>query len=126
MTHSRKFTKLIRVATDVATSMVGKNVGLSGLLKKEESIPDFIPIHCIVHREHLNAKNFNFEHMFTPVIKIVNFIRTSAKNHLQFQNFIDELDLNKQINDLSYCIVRLLYLDVKNQLYPRFKDRLDL
>ena len=89
--------KLISVATDGAAAMVGKNVGLIGLFKKDESVPHFIPIHCIVHREHLIAKHFNFEHVFTPVFKIVNFIRTNAKNHRQFRNFIDELDLDEQI-----------------------------
>lgn len=133
--------KLVSVATDGAAAMVGKNLGLIGLLKKDENIPDFIPIHCIIHREHLVAKHFNFEHIFTPVVKIVNFIRTNAKNHRQFRNFIDELELETEVSDLSlYCIVRWLstynilnkfvmllepiieFLEIKKQLYPQLRE----
>ncbi|KAJ3646454.1 hypothetical protein Zmor_024042 [Zophobas morio] len=133
--------KLVSVATDGAPAMTGKNVGLIGLLTKDEVIPDFIPVHCIVHREHLVAKYFNFEHIFKIVLKIVNFIRTNAKNHRQFVNFINEIDVEEQPSDLSlYCIVRWLstysvlnklvallepiseFLKTKNQSYPQLED----
>jgi hypothetical protein len=39
----------------------------------------------------------------------VNFIRTSAKSHREFRNFIEELELEERPSDLSfYCIVRWL------------------
>lgn len=133
--------KLVSVATDGAAAMVGKNIGLIGLLKKDETIPDFIYIHCIIHREHLIAKHFNFEHVFAPVLKIVNYIRTNAKNHRQFRNFIEDCNLTEPITDMSlYCIVRWLstydvlykfvallepiseFLETKKQSYPQLKD----
>jgi hypothetical protein len=39
----------------------------------------------------------------------LNFIRTSATNHREFRNFIEELELEEKPSDLSfYCIVRWL------------------
>ena len=41
-----------------------------------------------------------FEHVISPVIKAVNFIRAQGLNHRQFQNFLDDLDTEHQ--DLAY------------------------
>ena len=101
--------KLVSVATDGAPAMVGKHVGLIGLLKSDPKYPEFIPVHCLIHREHLVAKHFNFSIVLKSVTEIVNYIRSNAKNHRQFKNFIDELDLADKPNDLSfYCAVRWL------------------
>ncbi|XP_077975833.1 general transcription factor II-I repeat domain-containing protein 2-like [Styela clava] len=53
--------RLVSVATDGALAMVGKNAGLIGLMKKDPDFPEFLPVHCISHREHLVAKYFNYE-----------------------------------------------------------------
>ncbi|XP_036358318.1 SCAN domain-containing protein 3-like [Octopus sinensis] len=43
------------------------------------------------------------------VIEIVNFIRLNGKTHRQFRNFIEELELEDKLSDVSfYCIVRWL------------------
>jgi len=52
--------KIMSISTDGAPSMVGCKNGLVGLLKNDTNFSDFIPIHCIIHREHLTAKYFKF------------------------------------------------------------------
>jgi hypothetical protein len=115
--------KLVSVATDGAPAMVGKNLGLVGLIRSDPSYPDFLPIHCIIHREHLTAKHFNFENVMKTVLEIVNFIRSNAKTHRQFKIFIAELELEDKPSDLSFfCLVR--WLSSSNVL-NRFVELLD-
>ncbi|XP_065662770.1 protein FAM200A-like [Hydra vulgaris] len=99
--------KLVSAATDGETAMVGKHVVLIGLLKSDSTYPEFIPVHCVVHRKHLATKHFNFPIIFESVLKSVNYIRSNAKN--QFKNFIRELELVDKPSDLSfYYVVRWL------------------
>ena len=53
--------KLVSVATDGAPTMVGKRVGLIVLMRCDSNFPEFLPIHCIIYREHLAAKYFKYE-----------------------------------------------------------------
>jgi len=71
--------KIISVSTDGAPSMTGCKNGLIGILKSDTDFPDF-PIHCIIHREHLTAKYFKYEHVMSVVLKIVNYIRFRFKD----------------------------------------------
>ncbi|XP_065654938.1 general transcription factor II-I repeat domain-containing protein 2A-like [Hydra vulgaris] len=52
--------KLVSVASDGARAMVGKHIGLKGLLNSDPMYPEFIPVHCVIHREHLAAKHIGF------------------------------------------------------------------
>ena len=79
--------KLVSVAADGAPAMVGKHVGLIDLLKSGPKYPEFIPLYCFVHREHLAAKHFNFPIVLKSVLEIVNYIRSNAKNHRKFKIF---------------------------------------
>ncbi|XP_025196828.1 general transcription factor II-I repeat domain-containing protein 2B-like [Melanaphis sacchari] len=102
--------KIISISTDGAPSMVGCKNGLIGLLKNDTNFPDFIPIHCILHREHLTAKYFKYDHVMDVVLKIVNYIRSSAKTHRQFKNFLEDIE-DDIPNDVPwYCLVRWLDL----------------
>ena len=70
------------------------------------------------HREHLAAKYH--DHVMKIIQEIVNFNRSSAKNHCLFINFVDELDEDIIPNDVNYfCIVR--WLSTSNVL-KRFLD----
>ena len=114
---------LVSVATDGAPAMIGKNIGLVGLLKTDPKIPDFLSIHCIIHREYLVAKYFKYENVIKIVLKIVNYIRASSKNHRKFKNFLEDLGLDDLPNDLPfYCLVR--WLSTYNVL-SRFVDLID-
>ena len=85
--------KLVSVATDSAPPMVDKRVGLIGLMKCDSNFPEFLPIHRIIHREHLAAKHFRYEDVIKTVLEIANFIRLNGKNHRQFRNFAEKLEL---------------------------------
>ncbi|XP_065667709.1 protein FAM200A-like [Hydra vulgaris] len=79
--------KFVSVATDGATAMVGKHIGLIGLLLSDPTYREFIPVYCVAHRGHLAAKHFNFPIIFKSVLESVNYIRSNAKNDRQFKNF---------------------------------------
>ena len=80
--------KLVSIAaSDGAPTMLGKKKNcLIGLLRNDSQIPQFIPIHCIIHRKHLVTKYLKYPN----VMKIVNYVRTNAKNYRQFKNFLEE------------------------------------
>ena len=132
--------KLVSDATDGAPAMEGKRVGLIGLMTCDPNFPEFLPIHCIIHRKHLAAKHFRYENVRKTVLEIVNFIRVNGKNHRQFHNFVEELELKDAPSDVSlYCVVRWLstsnvlsrfvyllmpinlFLDNKRKCYPQLK-----
>ncbi|XP_065675532.1 protein FAM200A-like [Hydra vulgaris] len=116
--------KLVSVATDGATAMVRKHIRLMGLLNSDPTYPEFIPVHFVIHREHLAAKHFNFPIVIKSVLEIVNYIQSNAKNHRYFKNFVSELDLaNKPSDFLFYCAVR--WLSRSDVLY-RFVELLEL
>ncbi|XP_067144229.1 general transcription factor II-I repeat domain-containing protein 2-like [Centruroides vittatus] len=115
--------KLVSIATDGAPAMLGKKIGLIGLLRDDSQIPQFIPIHCIIHREHLVTKYLKYPDVMKTVLHIVNYIRTNAKNHRQFKNFLEELKDEELPNDINFfCIVR--WLSSYNVL-NRFVDLFD-
>ena len=57
------------------------------------------------------------------MLEIVNYIQSNAKNHRQFKNSINELDLADKPNDLSfYCVVRWLS---SSDVFYRFIELLE-
>ena len=113
--------KFVSVATDGVPAMMGKNAGLIALIKNDPAYPDFLPIHCIIHRENLISKYFKHEHIMKTALEIVNFI--CKHSNRQFRNFIEELKLEDKPSDvLFYCIVR--WLSTSNILH-RFVELLD-
>uniref|UniRef100_A0A2S2PVC4 General transcription factor II-I repeat domain-containing protein 2 n=1 Tax=Sipha flava TaxID=143950 RepID=A0A2S2PVC4_9HEMI len=110
--------KIVSVLTDGAPSMTGCKNGLIGILKSDTDFPDFIPIHCIIHREHLMAKYFKYEHVMSVVLKIVNYIRSDSKIHRQFKNFVESLEDDIPNDFPWYFLVR--WLSVNNVLIKFF------
>ena len=53
--------KLVSVATNGAPAIMGEHIGLIGLMKYDSNIPEFLPMRCIIHHEHLAAKYFKYE-----------------------------------------------------------------
>ena len=107
--------KLVRVATDGASAVVGKRVGLIGLMKCYPNFPEFLPIHCIIHCKHLAIKHYRYEDIIKTVFKILNFILMNGKNHRQFRNFVEELKLEDAPSDVSLCCV-VRWLSTSNVL----------
>ena len=73
--NSIPFKNVVACATDGAASMVGKYRGFNAHLKK--AVPNVVCIHCVVHRQHLVAKNLGerLHEALGHVIKAVNLIK---------------------------------------------------
>lgn len=71
---------IISAATDGAPAMTGCHKGFIRYLKNK--VPDVLAVHCVIHRQHLVARNLS-ERLFQSlqhVIKAVNKIRNSSLN----------------------------------------------
>ncbi|XP_066121047.1 general transcription factor II-I repeat domain-containing protein 2-like [Saccopteryx bilineata] len=102
--------KLSSVTTDGAPSMVGPKKGVIARINLEmdklnHSHP--IAIHCLIHQQALCSKSLKWDSVMKIVIRCVNFIRTNALNHRQFQEFLSELNVAYE-DVLYYTKVRWL------------------
>lgn len=79
--------KLVSIATDGAPGILGKKIGLIGLLRDDSRIPQFIPIHCIIQQEHLVTKYLKYPDVMKTVLHIVNYIR-------KLQKIVDNLKIS--------------------------------
>ena len=61
-----------------------------------------------------------YDNVMKTVLEIVNFIRSSAKTHHQFRNFVEELDEYIIPNDVNYYSIAR-WLSTSNVL-KRFVD----
>ncbi|KAG7520096.1 hypothetical protein JOB18_023114 [Solea senegalensis] len=77
--------KLVSVTTDGAPAMIGRHTGFVAHCKADPEFPNFLQYHCIIHQQALCAKVICFEHVMTPVVKIINSIRSRAKQHRTFK-----------------------------------------
>lgn len=86
------FTNIISVATDGAPAMVGRYRGFISHLKR--FIPEVTAIHCVIHRQHLVARNLSdrLHQSLQFVINAVNKIRSNALNTRLFAQLCDEND----------------------------------
>jgi hypothetical protein len=83
---------IMSVATDGAPAMIGRHRGFIAFLKKE--VPGIIAVHCVIHRQHLVAKNLNarLHQSLQYVISAVNRIRSSALNDRLFRQMCSDND----------------------------------
>lgn len=86
-----QWSKLIGVCTDGSPAMLGIRSGFQTLM--EEVTPFALFSHCIIHRYALAMKTLPPDLMdtFTHVVKIVNYIRSSATNKRIFKDSCNEL-----------------------------------
>ncbi|KAK3549650.1 hypothetical protein QTP86_005414 [Hemibagrus guttatus] len=94
--------KVTGIITDGAPAMAGERSGLSTLVcnKVSEEGGKAIKLHCIIHQEVLCAKHMKYDHVMKPVIKVINYIRSKALCHRQFQQFL--LDIQAEYGDVVY------------------------
>ena len=105
--HGLDLKNLIGIATDGAPSMVGRNAGAVTLilshidsLKEGSSATDEMFIcHCFLHLENLCARVLDMSHVM-KVVTTVNVIKHNALQHLQFQQYLIELEF--EYGDLLY------------------------
>ena len=78
-------TNIVSCATDGEPAMVGCHRGFLSYLKK--AVPGILAVHCVIHRQHLVAKNLSDELHTTLnlVIKAVNKIKSNALNDRLFK-----------------------------------------
>lgn len=90
---------LLRMA---GPAMVGEHGGLSTLVCKKvsEEGGKAIQLHCIIHQQVLCAKHLKYDHVMKLVIKAINYIRSKALCHRQFQQFL--LDIQAEHGDVVY------------------------
>ena len=99
--------KLVGITTDGAPSMVGKNNGFVKRFLDVIQGEDVLVNHCIIHQENLCSKVLDFGEVMKNVASCVNYIRSRALIHRQFQSFLQAL--NSDYPDVTYfCAVRWL------------------
>ncbi|XP_073670885.1 general transcription factor II-I repeat domain-containing protein 2 [Paramisgurnus dabryanus] len=94
--------KLSGIVTDGAPAMTGERSGLASLLcnKVSEQGGNAIKLHGLIHQQVLCAKCLKFDHVVSPLVKAINFIRAKALYHRQFQQFLS--DIEAQYGDVIY------------------------
>jgi hypothetical protein len=72
--------------------MTGRYHGCVAYLKK--AVPNVFTIHCVIHRQHLVAKNLSdqLHKSLNTAITAVNKIKTQALNDQLFRKFCIEKD----------------------------------
>lgn len=87
------FSVLNHFITEKKCLFIGKHEGAIAHLRKLPEVSEqFSQYHCIVHQENLCAKSVGFKDVMKDVIKIVNFIRSHALNHREFQALLVDTD----------------------------------
>ncbi|CAH1975392.1 unnamed protein product [Acanthoscelides obtectus] len=133
---------IISVATDGAPAMGGRYPGFISYLK--QNVSGVLAIHCVIHRQHLVAKNLSvrLHESLHLVIDAVNRIRSNALNTRLFAQLCEENDehfhqllLHTEVRWLSkgLCLTRffalfetiLEFLDTKD-FESRFEDILTM
>ena len=83
---------MISCATDGAPNMMGRYKKLVACTKEE--VPNLFAIHCVIHRQHLCAKNLSerLTDSLSLVVRVINKIKTRALNPRLFKQLFDEND----------------------------------
>lgn len=115
--------KLVAVTTDGAPAMIGRHTGFIAHCKSDPDFPKCLHYHCIIHQQALCAKVIGFEHVMTPVVKIINNIRSKAKQYRIFKVLLEEMSaeygdllLHTEIRWLSRGRVLLRFLSLLGEI----------
>ena len=86
------WSKLVGVCTDGAPAMIGENSGLISLVKRKN--PAFQGKHCMIHKAAFVSKTIpkRLHERMSVVIKVVNFVKSSALNTRLFSKLCKEMD----------------------------------
>ena len=129
------WSKLVGVCTDGAPAMIGANPGLISLVKQKN--PTIQGTHCMIHKAALVSKTIPkrlHEHM-SVVIKVVNFVKSSALNTRLFSKLCKDMDADHtallyqtQVRWLSKgnMLPRILELRKEVKLFLVAKQKHDL
>ena len=91
-TNAVPLPNVIACATHSAPSMMGRHRGFNAFLKSEN--PNVIICRCVIHRQHLVAKNSGgcLNQSLKTIIKAVNNIKAHAPNTRLFKQLSNEND----------------------------------
>ena len=105
--NDMKWQKLVGVCTDGAPAMLGCRSGFITRVKQKN--PDAVGTHCVIHRETLASKTLPtaMKNKLDIIIRIVNFIKSSAVNSRLFSQLCKQMDSNHE-NLLFHTKVRWL------------------
>lgn len=94
--------KVTGIITGGAPAMAGKQSGLLPLVcnKVSEEGGKAIKLHYIIHHQVLCAKDLKYDHVMKPVLRAINYIRSKALCHRQFQQFL--LNIQAEYGDVVY------------------------
>lgn len=83
--NSLDWNKVIECSMDGAPSMMGKNIGVMGILSRK--YPHIKINHCIIHRQNLASKDLspNFSDVMQVVISTVNYVKARKLNSRMFK-----------------------------------------
>lgn len=104
-------TKLVSVTTDGAPAMLGQKSGFVGILKQETHVCLVASFHCMIHVENICAQLSGtdiLKNVMDLVVKVVNYIRSSATNHRQFLELLKEIEGTEFKDLLFFTNVRWL------------------
>ena len=92
-------------------------------MREHKSNQNVLHYHYIIHQESLCAKVLSFDHVMKIVIKTVNFIRSRALHHRQFQSFLQEVNASygeiiyfTEIRWLSRGKVLKRFFELRNEI----------
>ena len=97
--------KLASITTDGAPAMTGRHAGFITQCRNDPDFPTFLHYHCIIHQQAICPKVTGLDHVMTPIVRIINSIRSKAKQHRMFKMLLDEL--SAEYGDL------LLYTEIR-------------
>ncbi|XP_030745088.1 general transcription factor II-I repeat domain-containing protein 2-like [Sitophilus oryzae] len=121
---------MVGLTTDGAPAMVGCDKGLVALCRKDETFPQFLSYHCIIHQQALCGNFLKLNNVMKLVVKIVNKIRAQALQRRLFKTLADEVDcqygdllLHSGVRWLSRGRVLKRFNDVLSGIVQFFKQR---
>ena len=100
--------------------MLGKKSGVIALIMKDDNYEIFLPIHCVIHCEHLAAMYIRYDNIMKTVLEIVNCICSREKTHLWFRIFLEWLDEDIISNDTTITALLEIVTAISVYLQKQF------
>ena len=85
------FNKFASITTDGAPVMTGRLAEFITQCRNDPDFPTFLHYHYIIHQQAIRVKVIDFDHVMTPVLKIINSIRSKPKQYRMFNLLLNEL-----------------------------------
>ena len=90
--------RAVSVATDDASSLTGKKLGVVTKLKMKVHSAnggiDFWRFHCIIHKESVCRKSLKIDHVMEVVVKTVNLSCVKGLKHRHLDNLLNDVSVS--------------------------------